>query len=150
MTVEPSLTRRSALHAGTAASGAACALALVGCAPSATDIRAKGRTAADIPAGGTPFQVGRAAELPVGSTAAATADGVEVMLFRADEATVLAYTDICTHGGCRVSPHGEDFKCPCHGTVFKGSDGTVVSGPAKSPLPRFAAAIDGDWITVSV
>lgn len=150
MTFEPALTRRSTLRATTAATGAACALALAGCAPSAADIKKKGSTPADIPTGGTAHQVGRLSELPVGGTAAATAGDVEVMLFRPDETTVLAYTDICTHAGCKVAPHGEDFKCPCHGTIFQGSDGTVVSGPAKQALPRYAAAIDGEWITVSV
>ncbi len=149
MTVEPSLTRRSTLRATTAATGAACALALVGCAPSGSS-GAKGRTPAAIPTGGTPVQVGKVSELPVGGTAAATAGDVEVMLFRPDETTILAYTDICTHAGCKVAPDGADFKCPCHSSVFKGSDGTVVSGPAKEALPRYAAAIDGEWITVSV
>ncbi|MBP2414898.1 Rieske Fe-S protein [Arthrobacter stackebrandtii] len=150
MTVEPSVSRRSTLRATTAATGAACALALAGCAPSASDIKKKGRTPAEIPTGGTPVQVGKVSELPVGGTAAATAGDVEVMLFRPDETTVLAYTDICTHAGCKVAPDGADFKCPCHSSVFKGSDGTVVSGPAKEALPRYAAAIDGEWITVSV
>lgn len=150
MTVEPSLTRRSTLRVTTAATGAACALALVGCSPSASDIRSKGKIPAEIPTGGTAHQVGKLSELPVGGTAAATAGDVEVMLFRPDETTVMAYTDICTHAGCKVAPHGEDFKCPCHSTIFKGSDGTVVSGPAKEALPRYAAAIDGEWITVSV
>ncbi|WP_104111619.1 MULTISPECIES: Rieske (2Fe-2S) protein [unclassified Arthrobacter] len=150
MTVEPSLTRRSALRATTAASGAACALALAGCAPAGNAAAGKGKTSDAIPTGGTPHQVGKLADLPVGGTAGATAGDVEVVLFRQDETTVLAYTDICTHAGCKVAPHGEDFKCPCHGSVFKGSDGTVVSGPAKAALPRFAAAIDGEWITVSI
>lgn len=150
MTSEPVLTRRSTLRVTTTATGAACALALVGCAPTAKEGGGSVQTPADIPTGGTPYQVGKLAELPVGSTAAATANGVEVMLFRPDESTVLAYTDICTHAGCKVAPTGGDFKCPCHGTVFRGADGTVVSGPAKTPLPRYAASIDGDWITVSV
>lgn len=150
MTSEPALTRRSTLRATTAVTGAACALALVGCSPSAADIKARGKTPAAIPTGGTPYQVGKLAELPVGSTAAGTANGVEVILYRPDETTVLAYTDICTHAGCKVVPHGEDFKCPCHSSVFKGADGTVISGPAKEALPRYAAAIDGDWITVSL
>ena len=150
MTVEPSLTRRSTLRATTAVTGAACALALAGCAPSVSNTKAKGQTPEEIPTGGTPYEVGKIAELPVGGSAAATAGEVEVILFRPDEATVLAYSDICTHAGCKVAPSGEDFKCPCHGSIFKGSDGTVVSGPAKAPLPRYAASIDGEWITVSV
>ena len=150
MTVEPSLTRRSTLRATTAATGAACALALVGGAPSGNQIPSKGQTPAEIPTGGTPYQVGKVSELAVGTTAAATANGVEVVLFRPDETTILAYTDICTHAGCKVAPNGADFKCPCHGSVFKGNDGTVEAGPAKLPLPRYAAAIDGEWITVSI
>ncbi|MDJ0318094.1 MULTISPECIES: Rieske (2Fe-2S) protein [Arthrobacter] len=150
MSIDPSLSRRAALLAGTAASGTACALALAGCAPSANNLRDKGKGPAEIPSTGTPYQVGKLSELPVGGTAAGTANDVEVMLFRSDETTVLAYTDICTHAGCKVSPDGENFKCPCHGTVFNGSDGTVQSGPAKEPLPRYAAAIDGEWITVSL
>lgn len=144
------MTRRSTLRVTTAATGAACALALVGCSPSTSDIKAKGKVPGQIPTGGTPYKVGKLSELPIGGTAGATAGDVEVMLFRPDETTVLAYTDICTHAGCKVAPHGEDFKCPCHGSVFKGADGTVVSGPAKEALPRFAAAIDGEWITVSI
>ena len=150
MTVEPFLTRRSALRVTTTASGAACALALAGCAPSATKTPGKGAAPEEIPAAGTPYQVGKVSELPVGSTAGGTANGIEVMLFRPDETTVLAYSDICTHAGCKVAPDGVDFKCPCHGSVFKGSDGTVQTGPAKLPLPRYAAAIAGEWITVSV
>ncbi|WP_449372557.1 Rieske (2Fe-2S) protein [Arthrobacter psychrolactophilus] len=150
MIVEPSLSRRSALRATTAVSGAACALALAGCAPAGNAGAKKGTTPAEIPTGGTPHQVGKLSELAVGATAAGTANGVDVILFRPDETTILAYTDICTHAGCKVAPHNEDFKCPCHGSVFKGSDGTVISGPAKEALPRFAAAIDGEWITVSI
>ncbi|MHA7305893.1 Rieske (2Fe-2S) protein [Arthrobacter sp. TMN-49] len=150
MTVEPALTRRTALRATTAASGAGCVLALVGCGPSGPATPSKGNVPAAIPTGGTPHQVAKVADLPVGSTAAGVANGVDVMLFRPDETTVLAYTNICTHAGCKVAPNGVDFKCPCHGSVFNAADGTVESGPAQLPLPRFGAAIDGEWITVSV
>ncbi|MFQ4149345.1 Rieske (2Fe-2S) protein [Arthrobacter sp. LAPM80] len=150
MTVEPKLTRRTALRATTAATGAACALALAGCAAAGAAVPSKGKTPDAIPTGGTPHQVGKLSEIPVGGSAGATADGTDVLLFRPNETTVLAYSDICTHAGCKVAPDGTDFKCPCHGSVFKGSDGTVVAGPAKAALPRFAAAIDGEWITVSI
>ena len=150
MTVEPTLTRRNALRATTAATGAACALALAGCTPSGPAGPSQGTVPAEITTGGTPYQVGKISELPVGGTVAGVANGVEVMLFRPDETTVLAYTDICTHAGCQIAPNGTGFKCPCHGSVFKGADGTVEAGPAKASLPRFGAAIDGEWITVSV
>ena len=150
MPVEPALPLRTALRVTTTVSGAACALALAGCAPTPTETPEQVTTPAESPTGGTPVQVGKLADLPVGSSAAGTANGVDVILFRPDEGTVLAYSDICTHAGCKVAPNGAELKCPCHGSVFKSSDGTVESGPAKLPLPRFAAAIDGEWITVSV
>lgn len=151
MSSESGPTRRKMLQVSTAGAGAVCALALAGCTPSATDESSGGKSALPPPsAGGSPVRVGKLADVPVGSTAAGEANGTKLVVFRPDEKTVLAYSDVCTHAGCQVAPSGEDFKCPCHGSVFKGADGSVVHGPAKDPLPRFAAAIDGEWITVSV
>lgn len=138
------------LQVTTTATGAACALALVGCTPAVQEDSSAGKSADPIPTGGTPVRVGKLSDVPVGATARGKANDVNLVVFRPDEKTVLAYSDICTHAGCQVAPSGEDFKCPCHGSVFKGADGTVVQGPAKQALPRYAAAIDGDWITVSL
>ncbi|ALE05575.1 hypothetical protein AL755_08920 [Arthrobacter sp. ERGS1:01] len=150
MTFEPSLTRRNILRATTAVSGGACALALAGCVPAAAPGADTGATPQPIATTGKPVRVGKLSEVPVGSTASGSGNGVNLVIFRPDEKTVLAYSDVCTHAGCQVAPSGTDFKCPCHGSIFKGADGTVISGPAKMALPRFAAAIDGEWITVSV
>ncbi|NVM97860.1 Rieske (2Fe-2S) protein [Arthrobacter sp. SDTb3-6] len=143
-------TRRNVLRATTAVTGGACALALAGCVPAAPSGPSAGKVPLPIPKTGKPVRVGQLSQLAVGTTAAGTANGVNVVLFRPDATTVLAYSDVCTHAGCAVAPDGTDFKCPCHSSVFNGADGTVVSGPAKAPLPRYAAAIDGDWVTVSV
>ncbi|MGO4385563.1 Rieske (2Fe-2S) protein [Specibacter sp. RAF43] len=150
MTAETSLTRRNVLRVTTAASGTACALALAGCVPAGPAASTAVRNALPIPTTGTPVRVGKLADVPVGGSATGTAKDVKIVIFRPDETTVLAYSDVCTHAGCAVAPHGDEFKCPCHGSTFRGSDGTVVTGPAWEPLARFAAAIDGDWITVSV
>ncbi|PYI67595.1 ferredoxin [Arthrobacter livingstonensis] len=143
-------SRRNVLRATTAVSGGACALALSGCVPAASPASKKVAAPQPIPTTGTPARVGKLADVAVGASAAGTANGVNVVVFRPDATTVLAYSDVCTHAGCQVAPDGADFKCPCHGSLFKGTDGTVVSGPAKKSLPRFAAAVDGEWITVSV
>jgi cytochrome b6-f complex iron-sulfur subunit len=151
MTQLPSLTRRSVLRASTLASGAACALALAGCSTAApgTDA-APEATASAIPTTGTPVKVGKVSEVPVGESASGTANGVKVLIFRPDEKTVLAFSATCTHAQCTVGPQGNQFVCPCHGSTYNAADGSVVVGPARQALPRYAAAIDGEWITVKV
>lgn len=149
MSYESTPSRRKVLHVTTATGVGVCGLALAACSPAAGGNDAE-TSPNPIPTGGTPVQVGKVSDVPVGATATGKANGVNVVIFRPDEKTVLAYSDICTHAGCQIKPQGADFECPCHGSVFKGSDGTVTQGPAKKSLTRFAAAIDGEWITVAV
>ncbi|MCC5614260.1 FAD-dependent oxidoreductase [Nostoc sp. CHAB 5836] len=43
----------------------------------------------------------------------------------------------CTHQGCTVEKQENGtFRCPCHGATYN-EQGKVISGPAKSDLPRF-------------
>lgn len=147
MNPEKSLPRRSLLLGAGAVGGSA--LALSACAVSTTDTPASTASAGTSVPAGTPVRVGKLGDVQVGGTATAKMDGKTVVIFRKDETTVLAYDATCTHAGCPVAPAGEDFECPCHGSSFKGSDGSVVNGPAKAPLAKLKATIDGEWITVS-
>ncbi|WP_427017257.1 Rieske (2Fe-2S) protein [Pseudarthrobacter sp. P1] len=149
MTNPPQLTRRAVIGASTAA----CGLALAACTPS-QGAEPSAKTAIESPpvptAGGTPVQVGKLSEVPVGGSAAGKANGKGILIFRPNETTVLAYSDVCTHAGCTVAAAGATFSCPCHGSTFNAADGSVAVGPAKLPLERYAAAIDGENITVSL
>lgn len=140
------LTRRALLGA-TGAAGAAAALSA--CAP-IQDRSPSGQTPGPIPTGGTPVRVGRVSDISVGSTAAGSANGKDILIYRPREASVLAYSAVCPHAGCMVAADGGEFRCPCHGSTFQPSDGGVLTGPARKPLSRLAAAVDGEWITVSV
>ena len=130
-----------------ATAGGALALSACSVAPSQS-AAAPGAAGASAPAG-TPVRIGKLSEVKVGDTATGNANGKNVVIFRPEDRKVLAYDATCTHAGCPVAPAGAEFACPCHGSTFKGSDGSVITGPARSPLAPLTAAIDGDWITVT-
>ena len=146
MNPEKSLPRRSLLLGAGALGGSA--LALSACTESPTGTPATTAAGPSVPAG-TAVRVGKLSEVKVGGTATGQFNGKTVVIFRSDDKTVLAYDATCTHAGCPVAPAGEDFECPCHGSSFKGSDGSVIQGPARAPLAKLKAAIDGEWITVT-
>jgi cytochrome b6-f complex iron-sulfur subunit len=61
----------------------------------------------------------------------------------------IALSSVCTHNGCRVSyDHSEtNLPCPCHGSVFNTA-GSVLQGPASSPLKKYNVTVDGDILTI--
>jgi len=56
----------------------------------------------------------------------------------------VAYSAICTHLGCIVSYKSEEdtIFCPCHAGYFDPTNGKVISGPPKKPLPEVKLRID--------
>lgn len=100
---------------------------------------------------GTSYDAIALAKLPVKGTASVTVEGHNYLLYRPEEATVLAYTSVCTHQGCKVGTgSGETFKCPCHGSEYSKLDGSVTQGPAAKALARFAASIEGDKVKINL
>lgn len=88
-------------------------------------------------------------KLPVEGTASVSVQGHDYLLYRPDEATVLAYTAVCTHQGCSVGTGtGTTFKCPCHGSEFSKLDGSVTQGPAKAPLARYATEVGSTEVKI--
>ncbi len=61
----------------------------------------------------------------------------------------IALSSVCTHQGCMVSyDHGSsNLPCPCHGSVFSTS-GSVLNGPASSPLKKYDVTQEGDVLTI--
>jgi Rieske Fe-S protein len=58
--------------------------------------------------------------------------------------TFKAFTAVCTHQGCTVGTvSGGAIHCPCHGSAFSIKDGSVVNGPAASPLAPVAIKVKG-------
>ncbi|MDQ0754595.1 Rieske (2Fe-2S) protein [Arthrobacter sp. B3I4] len=147
MNPEKSLPRRSFLLGAGALGGSAVALSA--CAGPGQDAAASSAAAGPAVPAGTPVRVGKLSDVQVGGSASGKVNGKAVVVFRPTENTVVAYDAACTHAGCPVAPAGGEFDCPCHGSSFKGSDGSVITGPARAPLGKLQAAVDGEWITVS-
>lgn len=153
MSLDAGPSRRTLLGVSAAACSAcvlaACAPSGSGSGESATGGGGQGSPAPGA-ASGTPVQVLKLADVAVGDSASGEANGQKLLVYRPDQKTVEAFSAICTHQGCTVAPAGAEFHCPCHGSVYSAENGTVLDGPAPKPLPRYAAAIDGDWITVTL
>ncbi|MDQ7904302.1 Rieske (2Fe-2S) protein [Phytohabitans sp. ZYX-F-186] len=61
-----------------------------------------------------------------------------------------AFDAQCTHQGCLVSQvQGDQIICTCHGSAFSTSDGSVLGGPAPSPLAAQPITVEGDSIVLS-
>ena len=63
----------------------------------------------------------------------------------------LALSSVCTHQGCAVSyNHGDsNLPCPCHGSIFS-TTGSVLQGPASSPLAKYEVVQEGDILTIAL
>lgn len=163
---ESPVTRRSVV-AGTGILAVTAALA--GCSsyggqgtaggePTATGYPPEQGPAPAAPPPGSPPPPG--APAPAGEALASTADipvgggevfpAQEVVVTQAAPGEFRAFSAICTHQACAVSKVEDGtIDCPCHGSKFAVTDGSVVSGPAKKPLPQRSIAVEGDTIVLA-
>ena len=74
-----------------------------------------------------------------------TSDGGKALLSATGD-RVRAFSAICTHQGCTVEydESAGRLQCPCHGSAFDPSDGSVVQGPAEQPLAAVDVVVDED------
>ena len=90
----------------------------------------------------------------LGSTGDVPVDGgavlpdQQVVLTQPSDGDFKAFTAVCTHQGCIVASVSDGtINCDCHGSKFSIEDGSVVNGPATSPLEEIPITVDGDTIT---
>ena len=101
------------------------------------------------PAASTPAAAGNGAsalaatsEIPVGSGKIFTPE--KVVVTQPVSGDFKAFSAVCTHMGCIVSQISDGtIDCPCHGSQFSIKDGSVVSGPAPSPLAAETIKVSG-------
>jgi Rieske Fe-S protein len=110
-----------------ATSGMAAQPSSAASAPSSASASAKS-------SGPTGTVLGMASEIPVGGGVAYTA--AKVVVTQPTKGEYKAFSAVCTHVGCICNQVADGtINCPCHGAKFKITDGSVVAGPATSPLP---------------
>ena len=133
------LTRRTLLaRAGLTAVALGSAGGLAACADDA---------AAPSASGPAPVAA-RAADIPVGG--GKIFGDAQAVITQPSAGEYKAYSSICTHARCPVSEVTDSINCNCHGSRFSLADGSVLAGPAQSPLPSRAVTVTGDTVSVAV
>jgi len=153
----PASSRRTVL----ACAGAACAAVLAGCSKYNSN---NGGIAGSQPAPATSSSAAQAAPAGSGSGAAAgpaslasTADipvgggkilaAKQIVITQPKSGEFHGFSAVCTHAGCIVGTvSGGTINCPCHGSRFSITNGSVVNGPAASPLPPVGIKVQGTSI----
>lgn len=102
-------------------------------APATTAAAAPGGSAGK-GGGATGTLLGMAADIPVAGGMAFTS--AKVVVTQPVKGKFHGFSAVCTHVGCICNVVADGtINCPCHGSKFKITDGSVVAGPAPSPLP---------------
>ena len=146
--------------------GAGCAALLAGCTTSGP-VNGEAAGPAPSPAGrsavasSTPAAPGASSASAISAPAdllAATSQvpegggkiiggGTNIVITQPRAGSFKAFTAVCTHEGCIVSTvSGGTINCPCHGSKYSIKDGSVVHGPAPSPLTPVAIKVEGTSI----
>lgn len=101
-------------------------------------------------AGGAPAAAALASTSDIPAGGGKVIDGKNVVITQPQAGSFKAFTAVCTHQGCTVSSvSGGTINCPCHGSKFSIKDGSVVNGPAASPLAAVAIKVEGTSIVQS-
>ncbi|MER5461812.1 Rieske (2Fe-2S) protein [Streptomyces sp. NPDC002668] len=131
-----------------AVGGAGLAVALTACGGSDDG----GQTVGEQPAGG------EAGGDAAGKVLAKTTDIPEgggkvignVVVTQPKPGEFKAFSSKCTHQGCAVKDVSNGvIHCPCHGSQFDASDGSVKTGPATTALPTASITVDGGSIKLA-
>ncbi|GAB3124629.1 Rieske (2Fe-2S) protein [Streptomyces calidiresistens] len=136
----PRRSRRTVLRGAALASAGVAATCLTGC---------EHRYEAKPEAPDEPVELGPADEVPVGE--ARLYERARLLVSRPEEDTFLAWSAVCTHLGCLLSPpEGTVAECPCHNSRFDTVDGgRPLAGPAYEPLLPVPVRVNDEGVLVA-
>ncbi|MCK9795507.1 Rieske (2Fe-2S) protein [Isoptericola sp. 4D.3] len=140
-------TRRQLLRGTGVAAGALAGVGVVAAcsepAPSPEEAAESARSA------GAGTVVVALADVPVGGAVAAKVSGQDVLVTQPAEGEVHAFSAICTHAGCTVTPGEGELVCPCHQSRYALADAAVLGGPAPEPLPAIEVTVEGQDVVLA-
>ena len=143
------IDRRTVLATGAVVAAGSLVAACGGSAEEPTGSAAP----ADSPAageGGSPAAgaVAQAADVPVGGGIVLAEQAVVVT--QPAEGEFKAFDAICPHQGCLVSEVVDnEIICPCHGSRFSATDGSVLQGPAEQGLQEEGVVVENGSVVLS-
>lgn len=79
-------------------------------------------------------------------------NGLSILLLR-QSSGVVAIRNVCTHLGKPLEQGrvmGGRIFCPFHGACFDLTTGAAVSGPAVTPIQRYAVKVEADDVFISM
>jgi nitrite reductase/ring-hydroxylating ferredoxin subunit len=91
-------------------------------------------------------------DLEPGHMIGVEAGGKEIVVVNL-EGKFYAIGNRCTHMSCVLSDgalKGRSVTCPCHGSTFDVTTGSVIKGPAKKPEPAYPTKIEGEHVLADV
>ena len=91
--------------------------------------------------------VGRTDEVPVGG--GTIFPDARVVVTQPTPGEFHGFGIVCTHDSCELTSVADGtINCPCHGSRYAITDGSVVRGPARTGLRVENIAVDGGRIVV--
>ncbi|RAG86400.1 Rieske (2Fe-2S) protein [Streptacidiphilus pinicola] len=96
-----------------------------------------------------PVTLGPTSDVPVGGGKVYRAQ--QVVVTQPSAGSFKAFSAVCTHAGCVVDGVTNGvITCPCHGSQFKSTDGSVAQGPAQTALPSIPVAVQNGKLVATL